>query len=182
MHVLKERDVHLSDEAAMGLVQLQPPPSRPLLPLTACFTPASSMATRAGTPHKAPVLNSTGYVVHEATAIASGLLERGVPAQSQLKEVRQSFETGHARTQQRLQPRSCTHSAPSPSPRPLPLLCAQISSYDTVGNAYYSLTIHALPAGWSSLAVITSEFHMLRTQALFSHIYGSATPQIRAKR
>ena len=29
-------------------------------------------------------------------------------------------------------------------------LLKEVSSYDTVGNAYFCLVIHALPAGWRS--------------------------------
>lgn len=46
-----------------------------------------------------------------------------------------------------------------------------MSSYDTVGNAYYSLCIHVIPAGWRRLAVVTSDFHMPRSRALFADIY-----------
>lgn len=47
----------------------------------------------------------------------------------------------------------------------------EVSSYDTVGNAYFSLTIHALPSGWRRLAVVTSHFHMPRSRALFADLY-----------
>ena len=43
-----------------------------------------------------------------------------------------------------------------------------------VGNAYFSLAIHALPAGWRRVAVVTSDFHMPRTAALFRHMYSVA--------
>jgi hypothetical protein len=63
----------------------------------------------AGTPHKPPVIGAGGYVLHESTAYADFLLQRGIPAGDLLKEAQ---------------------------------------SYDTVGNAYFSLLQHALPAGW----------------------------------
>lgn len=47
-------------------------------------------------------------------------------------------------------------------------------SYDTVGNAYFSLTVHAIPAAWRRLAVVTSDFHMPRTRELFSDMYSIA--------
>ncbi|WIA12187.1 hypothetical protein OEZ85_012258 [Tetradesmus obliquus] len=47
----------------------------------------------------------------------------------------------------------------------------ETASYDTVGNTYFSLAIHALPAAWSRLAVVTSHFHMPRSRALFADIY-----------
>lgn len=43
----------------------------------------------------------------------------------------------------------------------------QVSSYDTVGNAYFCFSIHAVPAGWRCLAVVTSQFHMPRSEQLF---------------
>lgn len=63
----------------------------------------------AGTPHKPPVIDAGGYVLHESTAYADYLISRGVPAVDLLKEAQ---------------------------------------SYDTVGNGYFSLLQHALPAGW----------------------------------
>lgn len=152
----------------------------------------------AGTPHKPPVLDDGGWVVHESTAYAAYLMRRGVPAAHLLKE-------------------AC--------------------SYDTVGNGYFSLMIHALPAGWRCvgrrhgvllcgaqltvslllpaaaagsagcrrtagvrrppthggrssvrplpanhpcrrIAVVTSEFHMPRTRATFDTIYGLAGRQL----
>jgi len=56
-------------------------------------------------------------------------------------------------------------------------LLKESASYDTVGNAYFSLTMHAIPAGWSKLAIVTSEFHMLRTRATFDFVYNLAQDQ-----
>lgn len=50
-------------------------------------------------------------------------------------------------------------------------LLKEVSSYDTVGNAYFSLVIHAIPAKWRRLAVVTSDFHMPRSQAIFEHCF-----------
>lgn len=86
----------------------------------------------AGTPHKRPVLDAAGYVLHESTAYARFLMARGVPAAHLLKET---------------------------------------SSYDTVGNGYFSATMHALPAGWRRLSVVTSAFHTPRTAAIFDSVY-----------
>jgi hypothetical protein len=66
---------------------------------------------------------------------------------------------------------STLHSLPHQGVPPSHLL-KESQSYDTVGNAYFSLTIHALPAGWRRLAVVTSAFHMGRTKAIFDHCYG----------
>jgi hypothetical protein len=118
-----------------------------------------------GTPHKPTILDNNGYALHEATMCASYLIGRGVPPPAIMKE---------------------------------------ISSYDTIGNAYFSLVIHAIPAGWRHIAVVTSkhcacssraahssmhafnrrgcavagDFHMPRTQQLFTDIYGLATQDI----
>ena len=43
-----------------------------------------------------------------------------------------------------------------------------------LGNGYFSLTMHALPAGWRTLSVCTSAFHMPRTQAIFNSCYSIA--------
>ena len=43
----------------------------------------------------------------------------------------------------------------------------ETSSYDTIGNAYFSLTIHAAPLGWSEVCTVTSAFHMPRALASF---------------
>lgn len=45
------------------------------------------------------------------------------------------------------------------------------SSYDTVGNGYFSAMIHAVPSQWKRIAVVTSEFHMPRSRAIFEKIY-----------
>lgn len=48
-------------------------------------------------------------------------------------------------------------------------------SADTVGNAYFSRVIHVEPRGWNRLAVVTSEFHMTRSKAIFESVYGLAS-------
>ena len=50
------------------------------------------------------------------------------------------------------------------------------SSYDTIGNAYFSRMIHAAPRGFQRLLVITSAFHMPRTEAIFRWVYGLEGP------
>lgn len=54
----------------------------------------------------------------------------------------------------------------------------EVASFDTVGNAYMSLCIHAIPAGWRRLAVVTSDFHMPRSRALFADIFRLAGQSI----
>lgn len=53
-------------------------------------------------------------------------------------------------------------------------LLRENSSYDTVGNAYFSAAIHALPAGWTRLAVVTGAVHMPRSRAVFEKVYALA--------
>mmetsp|Transcript_32779 Transcript_32779/g.93000 ORF Transcript_32779/g.93000 Transcript_32779/m.93000 type:complete len:313 (+) Transcript_32779:136-1074(+) len=58
----------------------------------------------------------------------------------------------------------------------------EVSSYDTIGNGYFSLTIHAIPRSWRNMAVITSEFHMPRSKAIFDHCYGLAEKALPGQR
>jgi hypothetical protein len=44
-------------------------------------------------------------------------------------------------------------------------------SYDTIGNAYFAKLLHVDPAGWRRLIVVTSEFHMPRSRAIFEWIF-----------
>lgn len=37
---------------------------------------------------------------------------------------------------------------------------------------YFSAMIHAVPAGWRRVAVVTSDFHMPRSRAIFEKVYG----------
>lgn len=60
------------------------------------------------------------------------------------------------------------HERGVPPDRILPEAC----SYDTIGNAYFSRLIHADPAQLRRLLVITSDFHMPRTEAIFRWVYG----------
>lgn len=52
-------------------------------------------------------------------------------------------------------------------------------SYDTIGNAYFSRALHVDPARMRRLLVVTSEFHLPRTQRVFEWIYG-LTPRTSA--
>lgn len=54
---------------------------------------------------------------------------------------------------------------------PQKILC-ETCSYDTVGNAYFSRVIHVEPGNFRKLLVITSQFHMPRTKAIFQWVYG----------
>ncbi len=44
-------------------------------------------------------------------------------------------------------------------------------SRDTIGNAYFARVLHTGPAGYRRLLVVTSEFHMPRTEAVFRHVF-----------
>jgi uncharacterized SAM-binding protein YcdF (DUF218 family) len=48
----------------------------------------------------------------------------------------------------------------------------EASSYDTIGNAYFSKLLHVDPAGWRNLTIVTSEFHMPRSRAIFEWVFG----------
>lgn len=50
-------------------------------------------------------------------------------------------------------------------------ILTEISSYDTIGNAYFSRVIHAEPARLDTLLIVTSEFHLPRTRAIFDWVY-----------
>ena len=54
---------------------------------------------------------------------------------------------------------------------PASQILRESSSYDTVGNAYFAATIHAWPLQWRHVAVVTSAFHMPRSQAIFEHVF-----------
>ena len=51
------------------------------------------------------------------------------------------------------------------------------ASWDTIGNAYFARTIHTDPRGWRKLLVITSEYHMPRTEVLFRWVFGLVPEQ-----
>lgn len=49
----------------------------------------------------------------------------------------------------------------------------ETSSFDTIGNAYFSKVIHIEPLHLTKLLIITSDFHMERTKAIFRWLYSS---------
>ena len=49
-------------------------------------------------------------------------------------------------------------------------LLTETCSWDTIGNAYFGLTIHLEPRGFRRLLIVTSEFHMPRAQAIFEWV------------
>jgi hypothetical protein len=54
---------------------------------------------------------------------------------------------------------------------PPTLLLMENASYDTIGNAYFARVMHVDPAGFRRLCIITSEFHMPRTEAIFRWVF-----------
>ena len=44
-------------------------------------------------------------------------------------------------------------------------------SEDTIGNAYFMKLIHIIPNNFKNLAIITSDFHMPRSKAIFEFLY-----------
>jgi uncharacterized SAM-binding protein YcdF (DUF218 family) len=87
----------------------------------------------AGTPHKPPILNSSGYCIFESMACSDFLINLGVHPDRLLRET---------------------------------------SSFDTIGNGYFAACIHAIPRRWQNVIVVTSDFHMPRSRAIFEKIFG----------
>jgi vancomycin permeability regulator SanA len=57
---------------------------------------------------------------------------------------------------------------------PYTWLFKEWSSYDTIGNVYFSLVQHIQLMNVRHILIITSEFHMPRSKLLFDWIYGIA--------
>lgn len=51
-------------------------------------------------------------------------------------------------------------------------ILAENASFDTIGNAYFTRMQHCEPAQLHELTVITSAFHMPRSEAIFRWVYG----------
>lgn len=47
----------------------------------------------------------------------------------------------------------------------------ETTSYDTISNAYFARTSHSEISGWRNILVVTSEFHMDRSMAIFDWIF-----------
>lgn len=54
----------------------------------------------------------------------------------------------------------------------------ETASFDTVGNGYFALVSHAIPAGWRRIAIVTSAFHMPRSRAIFDTCFALAAKDI----
>jgi len=55
---------------------------------------------------------------------------------------------------------------------PAERILTETSSYDTIGNAFFSRVIHAEPRKLHRLLVIASDFHLARVRAAFQWVYG----------
>jgi len=50
-------------------------------------------------------------------------------------------------------------------------ILTETCSYDTIGNAYFARVIHVEPGNYRRILVITSEFHMPRTESIFRWVF-----------
>lgn len=55
---------------------------------------------------------------------------------------------------------------------PAERLLIENASYDTIGNAYFARVMHIDPAGFKRLCIVTSFFHLPRTEAIFRWMFG----------
>ena len=55
-------------------------------------------------------------------------------------------------------------------------LLKETESADTVGNAWFSYSLHSRPAGWRAPLVVTSRFHASRTRAAFDWVWSLEPP------
>ena len=55
---------------------------------------------------------------------------------------------------------------------PASSVLVETCSYDTIGNAYFARVIHVDPRGFRRLLIITSDFHLSRTEAVFRWVFG----------
>jgi hypothetical protein len=52
----------------------------------------------------------------------------------------------------------------------------ETTSYDTIGNAFYARVQHLQWTNWRNILIITSDFHMNRTVAIFEWIFALDAP------
>ena len=55
---------------------------------------------------------------------------------------------------------------------PADRILTETSSYDTIGNAFFTRVVHAEPRRMTHLLVIVSDFHRPRAEAVFRWVYG----------
>jgi hypothetical protein len=94
-------------------------------------------------------------------ASSAGTVHRPPPLDADGFPIFESVAAGHYLIARGVDPRTV-----------LPETC----SYDTIGNAYFARTIHVDPRGFRRLLVITSAFHMPRTEAIFRWVFGLDRP------
>eukprot|EP00887_Chlorella_sp_A99_P002365 scaffold10.g2365.t1 len=129
----------------------------------------------AGTPHKRPVLDSGGHVLHEATAYASFLVQRGVPPGALLKEV-QSYDTvgnGYFSALIHAVPAGWRR-APGRGAAACPEGGGKGEGSGGQGRCLGGPTVQRM-----RIAVVTSDFHMPRTRAVFDTCYALAGASLR---
>lgn len=51
-------------------------------------------------------------------------------------------------------------------------IITEINSRDTVGDAFFTKINHAIPRSWRHLCIVTSDYHVKRTEKIFKFIYG----------
>ena len=57
-------------------------------------------------------------------------------------------------------------------------ILSEISSYDTIGNAYFSRMLFAEPLSLARCLIVTSKFHMPRTEAISRWVYSLAPTRL----
>jgi uncharacterized SAM-binding protein YcdF (DUF218 family) len=57
---------------------------------------------------------------------------------------------------------------------PAERIFTEISSYDTIGNAFFARAQHCDVRQWRRLLIVNGEFHMPRTEAIFRWVFGLA--------
>jgi uncharacterized SAM-binding protein YcdF (DUF218 family) len=100
----------------------------------------------AGTAHVPQLLSADGLPIWESTACAAYILSKNNNKDSN------ATTTNHII----IPPES---------------IYAETTSYDTIGNAYFSRTSHTEFNGWRKLLIVTNEFHMTRTMKIFDWVF-----------
>ena len=112
-----------------------------------------------GTPHRPPLIRQ-GRIIHESHACAHYLMAKHALSPDVIVKVSRRLGGSPPvcvclRERERERERGSLSAGPS----------QEWSSYDTIGNAYFSLTQHVVPRAWSNVVVVTNEFHLPRTRA-----------------
>lgn len=107
----------------------------------------------AGTAHVPQLLSADGLPIWEATACAAYILSKS-------NSDKNSNATTTNDNNIMIPPES---------------IYAETTSYDTIGNAYFSRTSHTEFNGWRKLLIVTNEFHMTRTMKIFDWVYSVPT-------